>query len=118
MPAPSPLKIATDAVTRLTKEEKMYQKELISQKSRVEKLEADLKNGIGNEDGNAEFMVRQEQKAMEETKAVFGPLKTRIGEAVSRLEEQVASAEGDSNASAAELTKARELLASTPKDDA
>ena len=49
---------------------------------------------------------------------MFGPLKTRIGEAVSRLEEQVASAEGDSNASAAELTKARELLASTPKDDA
>lgn len=49
---------------------------------------------------------------------MFGPLKTRIGEAVSRLEEQIASAEGDSNANADELTKAKEVLASTPKDDA
>lgn len=60
MPAPSPLKIATDAVSRLTKEEKMYQKELTSQQERVKKLEADLKNGSANEDGNAEFMVKQE----------------------------------------------------------
>lgn len=49
---------------------------------------------------------------------MFGPLKTRIGEAVSRLEEQIASAEGDSNANAAELAKAKEVLASTPKEDA
>ncbi|KAK8138489.1 tubulin-specific chaperone Rbl2 [Apiospora sp. TS-2023a] len=118
MPAPSPLKIATDAVSRLTKEEKLYQKELTSQQERVKKLEADLKNGSANEDGNAEFMVKQEQKAIEETKAVFGPLKTRIGEAVSRLEEQIASAEGDSNANADEVAKAKEVLASKPKEDA
>lgn len=38
----------------------MYQKELTSQQERVKKLEADLKNGSANEDGNAEFMVKQE----------------------------------------------------------
>ena len=38
----------------------MYQKELTSQQERVKKLEADLKNGDANEDGNAEFMVKQE----------------------------------------------------------
>lgn len=56
------------------------------------------------------------QKAAEETKAVFGPLKQRIAEAVQRLEEQIASAEGES-AAAEELTKAKEVLASASKEE-
>lgn len=60
MPAPSPLKIATSAVTRLVKEEKYYQTELSSQTARVQKLEEELKNGSGAADGNAEFMLKQE----------------------------------------------------------
>ncbi|KAH6648582.1 tubulin binding cofactor A [Truncatella angustata] len=117
MPAPSPIKIATQAVTRLTTEEKYYQKELSSQNSRIEKLEADLKAG-NDADGNAEFVIRQEGKALEETKAVFGPLKQRIIEAAQRLEEQIATAEDDNGTNAEELAKAKEVLASVPKDDA
>ena len=59
MPAPSPLKIATQAVSRLVQEEKYYQKELAAQTDRVAKLEADIREGR-NTDGNAEFMVKQE----------------------------------------------------------
>ncbi|KAI0125682.1 tubulin binding cofactor A [Xylariales sp. AK1849] len=117
MPAPSPLKIASQSVSRLLTEEKYYQKELSSQNTRIQKLETELKNG-DNGDGNADFILRQEQKVLEETRAVFGPLKQRITEATQRLEEQIASAEGDGDANAEELAKAKEVLASTPKDDA
>lgn len=48
---------------------------------------------------------------------MFGPLKTRIVEAAQRLEEQIAAAEGDGNANAEELAKAKEVLASAPKED-
>ncbi|KAK6087361.1 tubulin-specific chaperone [Seiridium cupressi] len=117
MPAPSPLKIATQAVSRLATEEKYYQKELSSQTTRIQKLETDLKNGNGA-DNNAEFMLKQEQKALEETKAVFGPLKQRITEATQRLEEQIATVEGDQDVNQEELAKAKEILASAPKEDA
>jgi hypothetical protein len=63
MPAPSPLKIATQAVSRLVKEENYYQKELSSQTARIEKLETDLKNG-SDTDSNAEFMLKQEVSLM------------------------------------------------------
>lgn len=59
---------------------------------------------------------RAQQKAAEETRAVFGPLKTRIAEAVARLEEQIAAAEGE-GAPADELAKAKEVLASAPKEE-
>jgi tubulin-specific chaperone A len=52
---------------------------------------------------------------VEETKAVFGPLKQRISEAVHRLEEQIATAD---NADTEELAKAKEVLANAPKEDA
>jgi tubulin-specific chaperone A len=54
---------------------------------------------------------------VEETKAVFGPMKQRILEAVHRLEEQIATAESE-NADATELAKAKEVLASAPKEEA
>ncbi|KAK6221070.1 tubulin folding cofactor A [Pestalotiopsis sp. IQ-011] len=118
MPAPSPLKIATQAVSRLVTEEKYYQKELSSQTARIEKLEADIKSG-SDTDSNADFVLKQEQKAMEETKAVFGPLKQRIFEATQRLEEQIATAEGaQDGGNQEELAKAKEVLASAPKEDA
>lgn len=55
---------------------------------------------------------------MEETKAVFGPLKQRIFEASQRLEEQIATAEGAQDANQEELTNAKEVLASAPKEEA
>ncbi|KAI1335649.1 putative tubulin-specific chaperone Rbl2 [Xylariaceae sp. FL0016] len=111
MPTPSPLAIATQAVQRLVKEETYYQKELAQQSAKVAKLEAELKQAGSetSQDGNAEFILKQEQKAIQETSAVFPSLRTRISDAVARLEEQIATAESeDSNAT--ELEKAREAL--------
>ncbi|KAI1333156.1 putative tubulin-specific chaperone Rbl2 [Xylariaceae sp. FL0255] len=115
MPAPSPLTIATQSVNRLVKEDAYYRKSLAEQVQRVSKIEADLKAGAaGSADENAEFMLKQEQKAVEETRAVFAPLRQRIDEAVSRLEEQLAVAqsesESESGSEAAEITKAKEAL--------
>jgi hypothetical protein len=64
MPPPSQLHIATQAVQRLLKEEMYYGKELAQQQQRVKKLEEDAKTGVGNEDGNAEFVLRQEVRDM------------------------------------------------------
>ncbi|KAI0385943.1 tubulin binding cofactor A [Hypomontagnella monticulosa] len=109
MPAPSPLTIATQSVQRLIKEEKYYRKELTQQSERVKKLETDLKAAGGSADSNAAFVLKQEQKARDETKAVFAPLNERITEAVQRLEEQIATAESE-EASAEEIKKAKEAL--------
>lgn len=46
---------------------------------------------------------------MEETKTVLEPLRKRIAEALSKLEEQVAISDSES-VDAAELTKARDVL--------
>lgn len=48
---------------------------------------------------------------MAETQAVFGPLRQRIEEAVSKLEEQIALSESE-GAEGASLEKAREVLGS------
>lgn len=60
MPPPSPLAIASGSVQRLLKEEASYHKELADQEAQVKTLEAQLRAGQGNEDGNGEFMVKQQ----------------------------------------------------------
>ncbi|KAI0114021.1 tubulin binding cofactor A [Nemania sp. FL0031] len=109
MPAPSPLTIATQSVQRLVKEDSYYRKELAQQTERVKKIEEDLKASPESTDENAAYMLKQEQKAIEETRAVFAPLRERIVEAIQRLEEQIATAESES-APADEVTKAKEAL--------
>ena len=47
---------------------------------------------------------------MEETKAIFAPLKQRTEDAVAKLEEQVALAESAGSATDQELARAREAL--------
>lgn len=59
MPPPSQLAIATGAVTRLLREEASYHKELADQEAQVKKLEESIQNGGGDDDGNAEFMLKQ-----------------------------------------------------------
>ncbi|OAA48670.1 Tubulin binding cofactor A [Metarhizium rileyi] len=93
MPPPSQLAIAAGAVTRLLKEEDSYHKELADQEAQVKTLEESIRNGGGDEDGNAEFMLKQNKTAVEQTRAVFGPLKERITAAVTKLEDQIAMAE-------------------------
>jgi tubulin-specific chaperone A len=50
------------------------------------------------------------QTAVEQTKAVFQPLKARIAEAVNKLEEQIALGEGG-GAPEAEVEQAKTVLA-------
>ena len=59
MPPPSPLSVATNATTRLLKEESSYRTELASQQLRVR----ELREGHGDDDGEAgnwAFRIRQE----------------------------------------------------------
>ncbi|KAJ2968892.1 hypothetical protein NQ176_g8954 [Zarea fungicola] len=109
MPAPSALAISTGAVQRLLKEEASYHKELAEQEQTVKNLEEKLKAGTADEDGNEAFMLKQQQTAIEQTKAVFGPLKQRITTAVEKLEDQLAAAE-DAGAPDAEITQAKAML--------
>ncbi|KAK2593928.1 tubulin folding cofactor A [Conoideocrella luteorostrata] len=108
MPPPSQLAIATSSVSRLLKEEGSYHKELADQEVQVAKLEESIKNGGDNEDGNAEFMLKQNKIALEQTKAVFGPLRERINAAVIKLEDQIGLAEEAGGAEG--LDNARKVL--------
>ncbi|KAF4123981.1 tubulin-specific chaperone A [Geosmithia morbida] len=109
MPAPSQLAIATSSVLRLLKEELSYHKELVDQEAKVKVLSEKIKAGPKSEDGNDEFMLKQEKLAVEQTQAIFEPLKSRISQAVSKLEEQLAIGK-DSGAPANELEQAQAVL--------
>ncbi|EGX92070.1 tubulin-specific chaperone Rbl2, putative [Cordyceps militaris CM01] len=110
MPAPSPLAITTSSVQRLLKEEASYHKEVTDQEKTVKDLEAKLQAGGADEDGNEAFMVKQNKTAIEQTKAVFEPLKQRIADSVAKLEDQLAAAE-QAGAPEAEITQAKTVLA-------
>ncbi|KAK2073603.1 hypothetical protein P8C59_007874 [Phyllachora maydis] len=110
MTPPSPLAINTQVVKRLLKEESSYHKELAGQQVRVKKLEDEFQAQNPDLDQNAEFLLKQERAALDETKAVFGPLRQRIASAVQKLEEQMAISESDGGAAAGELKEAKEAL--------
>ncbi|KAI3400267.1 hypothetical protein diail_3648 [Diaporthe ilicicola] len=112
MAPPTPLAVATSSVQRLVKEEAYYHKDLASQQVRIAKLEKDISEKSSDLDENAEYVLKQEKQAAEETKNVFGPLRSRITDAVSKLEEQIAIGEsgGGDDAVEAELAKAKEAL--------
>lgn len=60
MPPPSALAISTSSVRRLLKEEASYHKELVDQESSVRGLEEKIRNGQAGEDGNDEYMLKQQ----------------------------------------------------------
>lgn len=65
MPAPSPLAIASGSVQRLLKEEASYHKELAQQEAQVKALEERIKaSGAASEDGNDEFMLKQQVRKL------------------------------------------------------
>ncbi|KAL8860431.1 MAG: hypothetical protein Q9178_003090 [Gyalolechia marmorata] len=107
MSRPSPLAISVASIRRLLKEETTYRTELKTQESRLQKLEAE---GGEGDDGNREWNVRQEKlnynpihvylemlmatiladeqkQAIQETKAVFEPLREKLLGAVDGLEQ-------------------------------
>ncbi|KAL8404225.1 hypothetical protein RB594_009182 [Gaeumannomyces avenae] len=108
MPAPSPLAIASQSVSRLVKEEAYYRKELEGQNKKVEEERAKLSADATYNDN---FMLKQLETGARETEAVFGPLLIKVEDAVAKLEEQMAISESDGGAPDAELQKAREALA-------
>ncbi|KAK0731097.1 tubulin binding cofactor A [Lasiosphaeris hirsuta] len=110
MAPPSALAIAAQSVQRLVKEESYYHKEQASQEARIKKLEEDIEAKNPDLDSNAEYILKQEKTALEETKAVFEPLKERIVRAVQKLEEQIAISESEETSPEEELKKARGAL--------
>ncbi|CCF38968.1 tubulin-specific chaperone Rbl2 [Colletotrichum higginsianum] len=110
MAPPSQLTVATLAVTRLLKEEISYEKELIQQKAKVATLEAEIREGKPDEDGNREYMLRQLKLAVEETQKMFPALRTRVEDSTAKLEEQIALAESG-GASPTEVETAKLALA-------
>ncbi|KAK3717992.1 tubulin folding cofactor A [Vermiconidia calcicola] len=107
MGPPSQLAIATSVVNRLVKEERSYHKEMEHQQSSIAKLEQ------GGGDENAEFTLRQERKALEQTKAMFPEIRTKIQEALNKLEQQLEQDKGPGDQSTPEdITKAKEAIAS------
>ncbi|KAK0734074.1 tubulin binding cofactor A [Lasiosphaeria miniovina] len=112
MAPPSALTIATQSVQRLVKEETYYHKEQANQEARIQKLTGEIEAENPDLDSNAEYVLKQEKTALEETKAVFGPLGVRITDAVQKLEEQIAISESDGTASEEQLNKAKEALVS------
>ncbi|KAI4730317.1 hypothetical protein E4T49_01788 [Aureobasidium sp. EXF-10728] len=102
MAPPSQLAIATSAVNRLVKEEASYHKELEQQQARIEKLKQ-----ASSDEENAEWNLKQENRAMEETKAMFPQLRNRIQESLAKLEHQL----GEQN-SPEETAKAKDAVAS------
>ncbi|GAO14006.1 hypothetical protein UVI_02035590 [Ustilaginoidea virens] len=103
MPAPSQLAIASGSVTRLLKEEASYHTELGSQEAEIARLEESVQKGDNDDDGNAAFMLKQNQ-----TRAVFAPLRERIKTAVAKLKDQIALAEEAGGSD--ELESARKVL--------
>ncbi|KAK1754954.1 tubulin binding cofactor A [Echria macrotheca] len=110
MPPPSGLKIATQAVERLVKEEGYYHQEQAKQEERVKKLEQEISAGGDGSDFNAEFVLKQEKKALEETKKVFSPLLERLVLALNTLEEKIYLGENEGTGTEEELNKAKEAL--------
>ncbi|KAK3695017.1 tubulin binding cofactor A [Podospora appendiculata] len=115
MAPPSALTIAAQSVQRLVKEESLYHKEQASQEKRITKLKDDIDAGGEDLDTNAEYILRQEQTALAETKNIFEPLHQRIADAVQKLEEQIAISESEGSASEEDLKKARDALAAGQK---
>jgi len=105
MAPPSALTIATSSVQRLIKEEASYHKELKNQEARLEKLLASK-----DEDENAEYSLKQERTAIDETKAVFPPLTERLENALHKLEDKL-DAEKSNGASPEEVSKAEGIIA-------
>ncbi|KAG9242878.1 tubulin binding cofactor A [Calycina marina] len=103
MAPPSQLAILTSSVERLIKEEASYHKELAQQEQRLERMIAS-----DSTEENAEFQVKQERAAIEETKAVFPPLCERIEMATDKLADKLEAEEG--SAPEAEVTKAKEFI--------
>ena len=105
MPPPTPLQLATSSLIRLRRELSTYHTELSTQKAHLSRAIARQKTVSSSSSatngataavddqpaGNLEYEIKQEERAIEETKRMFGPLEEKIREAKGRLEGLVVS---------------------------
>ncbi|KAL9610986.1 MAG: hypothetical protein Q9167_004331 [Letrouitia subvulpina] len=119
MAPPNRLAITTSSVHRLLKEETSYRTELRHQEARLARLEQQQQDGgASTEDDNREWEIGQEglyvcvgqRRAIEETKAVFGPLREKVRAAVEALEGVLSSADDGSGVASGEVAAAREVI--------
>ncbi|KAF2721010.1 tubulin-specific chaperone Rbl2 [Polychaeton citri CBS 116435] len=108
MAPPSRISIATGSLNRLVKEEASYHREQRQQQDSITKLEQGQSS-----DENAEYQLRQERKALEETKALFPRLRLQIQEARAKLEQQLEDEGQGGQSTAEEITKAKEAVAAS-----
>ncbi|KAI9824890.1 MAG: hypothetical protein M1832_001495 [Thelocarpon impressellum] len=109
MAPPTPLAIQTAAITRLLKEERSYHTELAQQQRRLATLVAATAQGAAATDdaeGNAEFGIAQEKRAIVETEAIFPELRRKVEDAVLRVENLLEQDGLDE----AEVVRAREVV--------
>ncbi|KAL8784607.1 MAG: hypothetical protein Q9213_003862 [Squamulea squamosa] len=107
MSRPSPLAISVGSIQRLLKEETTYRTELANQESRLQRLEDGSEE---DEDGNREWNVRQAKQAIQETKAVFEPLREKLLGAVGGLEQLLSSTQAE-QFDEKDVNAAKELIA-------
>jgi len=104
--APSQIQIATSSLQRLLKEEASYYKEQSQQEARIAKLETETGTADADgEAGNREYQLKQERRALDETKVVIPTLRDRIVSAREKLESFLDTATNEE-----ERTKAVDVL--------
>ncbi|KAL8890081.1 MAG: hypothetical protein Q9192_005922 [Flavoplaca navasiana] len=110
MSRPSPLAISVGSVRRLLKEETTYRTELTNQEARLRRWENEGDGEDDTDTGNREWAIKQEQKqGIQETKAIFGPLREKLLSAVAGLEDLVSSKQAE-QLSEDEVKEATELI--------
>lgn len=106
MKPPSKLAIHSSSLQRLMKEEASYHEELERQENRLEKL----KKG-DSDDENQEWILKQQQTVLEETRSMFPVVKKNIENALQKLESQVEEDQSREH-DLEEMNKAKELIQS------
>ncbi|CAI6335360.1 unnamed protein product [Periconia digitata] len=109
MAPPSKLGVQASALQRLVKEEASYHKELEQQESRITKLQSNP-----GED-NADYLLKQERQALEETKKVLPTVREKIEQTLEQLEEELENNKDGGAASPEEVTKAQDAIAAGKK---
>ncbi|XP_067057316.1 tubulin-specific chaperone A-like isoform X1 [Acropora muricata] len=101
------LHIKTGVLKRLSKEKVMYEKEVVDQSAKIDKMKAENKD---------EHDIKKQIEVLEESKIMIPDCKRRIKSAYNDLQTLVASTEADC-ADLVEFKNAKELLEKTVLED-
>ncbi|RKF60627.1 tubulin-specific chaperone Rbl2 [Erysiphe neolycopersici] len=104
MKSPSKLAIYSGSLQRLMKEEASYHEELERQEKRLQKLTNEDSN-----DENKEWMIKQQQTVVEETRSMFPVVMKNVENALQKLENQVEEDQSHEH-DLEEMNKAKDLI--------